>query len=313
MKIAVLARPDAWHFNDLRRAAGDRHHLIAIDYASLFSTIAIRVGSKQPGHKSPTGIYAPTFGDDIVELNSFDALIIRSMPAGSLEQVVFRMDLLGKLADSNVSVINSPRTIEASVDKFLSLALLHGAGVPVPETIVCQRARDAIDGFDRLGGDVVLKPVFGSGGRGLERLRSAADAALRFRELESESRVYYLQSFVDHNDRDIRALVIGDRVFGMLRESPGDWITNAGRGAQCSAFDLDDRHRELAVSAAKAVGGSFIGVDILCDASDSPLVVEVNACPGWRAFSRATGIDVGEGLLELVSNSTGQNSWADGA
>ena len=88
------------------------------------------------------------------------------MPPGSLEQVVFRMDALHRLAAAGVPVLNPPRAVEAAVDKYLTLALLAAAGLPVPSTWTGQSAAEALAAFEELGGDVVVKPLFGSEGRG---------------------------------------------------------------------------------------------------------------------------------------------------
>ena len=92
------------------------------------------------------------------------------MPPGSLEQVVFRMDVLNRLQARGVTVLNSPRALEMCVDKYLASACLETAGLPVPPTIVCQDAETALEAFEQLGGDVVVKPLFGSEGRGMVRV-----------------------------------------------------------------------------------------------------------------------------------------------
>ncbi|MBY0460862.1 MAG: 30S ribosomal protein S6--L-glutamate ligase, partial [Gemmataceae bacterium] len=103
-------------------------------------------------------------------LSPFDAVLVRTMPSGSLEQVVFRMDLLHDAAASGMPVLNPPRAVEACVDKYLTTARLARAGIPTPPTAVSQRSADALIAFEELGGDVVLKPLFGSEGRGMCRI-----------------------------------------------------------------------------------------------------------------------------------------------
>ena len=98
------------------------------------------------------------------------------MPAGSLEQVVFRMDILHS---AKVPVLNPPRAVETCVDKFLTSARLAAAGLPTPETTACQTADDALAAFAELGGDVVVKPLFGAEGRGIARRPRSADRCVR--------------------------------------------------------------------------------------------------------------------------------------
>src|SRR5688572_1660193 len=127
------------------------------------------------------------------------------MPAGSLEQVVFRMDLLQAASASGVKVLNPPRAVEVCVDKYLTNVRLLAAGLPVPETVACQRADDGLTAFGRLGGDVVVKPLFGAEGRGMVRVSDAELAWRTFRAIEQVGGVVYLQRFICHPGWDLRA------------------------------------------------------------------------------------------------------------
>src|SRR6201999_1089349 len=119
-----------------------------------------------------------------------DAVIVRGIPRGSLEQVIFRVDALHALV---VPVINSPSAIERTIDKFLASALLARAGLPTPRTIACERAEDALDAFDERGGGVIVKPLCGAMGAGMTRVDDRDVAYRVFRALELERAVYYLQ------------------------------------------------------------------------------------------------------------------------
>src|ERR671932_492983 len=147
MRIAVLSAGGGWHVRDLRRAAALLgHEAVAVDFRRLSAGVAF--GPAGPGA-------ALDF------LDGFDGVLVRTMPPGSLEQVVFRMDLLHRLQARGVPVLNPPRAVEACVDKYLASARLEAAGLPVPPTVVCQHADAALDAFATLGGDVVVKPLFG--------------------------------------------------------------------------------------------------------------------------------------------------------
>src|SRR5579885_1177657 len=150
MRIAILGASDGWHVQDLKRAAAQQgHEAQAVDFRHL----AGRVG------EGPLG--------------GFEAALVRTMPPGSLEQVVFRMDLLHRSAASGVRVLNPPRAIETCVDKYLASARVAAAGIKVPATVVCQNADAALQAFQELGGDVIVKPLFGSEGRGMVRVSDA--------------------------------------------------------------------------------------------------------------------------------------------
>src|SRR5581483_6435924 len=157
-------------------------------------------------------------------------VIVRTMPPGSLEQVVFRMDALQRCG---ARVLNPPRALEVCVDKYLASAQLDAAGLPVPPTVACQDSEAALEAFHRLGGDVVVKPLFGAEGRGMVRVADPELAWRTFRTLERLQAVLYLQQFVVHPGWDLRAFVLGDRVLtAMRRHARADWRTNVAQGGR---------------------------------------------------------------------------------
>jgi ribosomal protein S6--L-glutamate ligase len=238
-----------------------------------------------------------------IDLTTLDAVIVRSMPPGSLEQVVFRMDLLARLESVGVRVVNPPKAIECAVDKYLATSKLAAAGLPVPATMVCQDAEGAMEAFEVLGGDVVVKPLFGAEGRGIVRV-SDPDLALRtFRTLERIHAVLYVQRFVEHEGFDVRVMVLDGGVLGaMKRRSPSDFRTNVARSAVGEPHELTDAEADLSLRAAIATGATFAGVDLLYDRAGRCFVLEVNAVPGWRAFTRVSGIDVADRVMRWLAD-----------
>ncbi|MGZ8634771.1 MAG: ATP-grasp domain-containing protein, partial [Solirubrobacteraceae bacterium] len=97
-----------------------------------------------------------------VRLDGCDAVIVRGIPRGSLEQVIFRVDALHAIEARGVTCVNGPRALERTIDKFLASALLVRAGVSTPRTVACERCDDALEAFEELGGDVIVKPLFGA-------------------------------------------------------------------------------------------------------------------------------------------------------
>lgn len=283
MRLAVLAAADSWYFADLRRAAADRHELTAVSFRAIGSAVA------------HDGISVAAGG---VDLRSFDAILVRTMPPGSLEQVVFRMDALARLEVAGVPVVNPPRAIECAVDKYLTTARLAVTGLPVPRTVACQTVAEALQAFQDLGGDVVLKPLFGSEGRGIARLNDPALAERAFRLLVDLGSVLYLQEFITHDGFDVRVLTVGHRVLAMRRVNKLDWRTNISRGATAETVEPLDEWIELVRRAADAVGASVAGVDLLPGRDGRTYVIEVNAVPGWRALAAAHGRDVAAMVLE---------------
>ena len=190
------------------------------------------------------------------------------------------------LEHDGVRVVNSARAIEHGVDKYYTSARLHDAGLPTPRTVVAERFEEALAAYEELGGDVVVKPLFGSEGRGMVRVSDVDTAYRVFRALELGRYIYCLQEFVPHGREDIRAFVVGERVIGaMLRRGHG-WKTNAAQGARGEPLELDERLVDLSLRAARVVGAEHAGVDILPGDDGEYSVIEVNTIPGWRALRR---------------------------
>jgi RimK family alpha-L-glutamate ligase len=276
MRVAILGSTGGWHAERLERALTARGH------ECDFVPVTRMVGRIEAGVA-------------IRGLEACDAVLVRGLPRGSLEQVIFRVDALHALATVGVRVVNAAPAIERTVDKFLASALLAAAGVATPRTVACERADDALAAFAELGGDVVVKPLFGSMGFGMTRIDDADVAARVFRALELERAVYYLQETL--TGMDVRALVVGERVVGAIERVGDGWRANLARGASARALELDEAREHVCVRAVAAVGADYAGVDLLGDR-----VLEVNGIPGWHGVERATGVDVAAALVEHLES-----------
>lgn len=281
MRIAILSGGTGWHVQDALRAARELGHSAdALDFRALHA-----------------GVHT---GCD--PLRVYDAVLVRTMPAGSLEQVVFRMDLLHEAAARGVPVLNPPRAVEVCVDKYLTTARLARAGLPTPATAVCQKSDDAMLAFADLGGDVVLKPLFGAEGRGMCRITDPETAWRTFRVLEQTGQMMYLQRFVRHPGWDLRAFVLGGRVIASMRRVAGnDWRTNVAQGGTAERVTLTADEERLAVGAAEAVGCAVAGVDLLPGPGGELFVIEVNAVPGWKALAPTCGVDVAAEVVRFLT------------
>ncbi len=286
MRIAVLASPDSWYLRDLRRAASGIDEIVACTFSDLSARLGAVPGARVAAGDTP--------------LSGCDAVIVRSMPAGTLEQVVFRMDALARVRQQGTLVLNPPRALEIAIDKYLALAQLADAGLRVPATVTCQTAAEARVAYEQLGGDVVIKPLFGSEGRGITRVSDPVLADRAFRLLEQLGTVLYLQQFVPHDGLDLRALVLGDQVVAMRRRNPDDWRTNVSRGAVAERVELDESLRRTALTAARAVGAPLAGVDLLPARDGTVYVLEVNAVPGWKALARTHQRDIARDVLDYL-------------
>lgn len=281
MRIALLSGGDGWHVHDLRRAAillG--HEAVPVDFRRV-----------RAGVSAAPDAFA-----------GFDAVLVRTMPPGSLEQVVFRMDVLHRAQARGVPVLNPPSAVETCVDKYLASARLEAAGLRVPPTVVCQHADAALEAFEALGGDVVVKPLFGAEGRGMVRVADPDLAWRTFRTLERTDSVLYLQQFIAHPGWDLRVFVLDGRVLaGMRRYARNGWRTNVAQGGRAEAVPLTPDEKDLALRAAAAVGAPVAGVDLLPGPDGGWYVLEVNAVPGWRALAPVTGMDVAAELIRFLA------------
>ena len=232
-------------------------------------------------------------------LDDLDALIIRPIGRGSLEQLVFRMDMLYKLERQGFYMVNPPAAIEHCVDKYDILALLEDVGVPVPRTLATESVNEALKAFSELGGDVVVKPVFGSRGQGATRIVDADIADTIFKAITFHHGVIYMQEFVPHGYSDIRAFVIGDQVVASMRRVAKGWKTNYSQGAKPAPAKISKEFEELAVKSAKAVGCKIAGVDIL-EGPEGPRIVDVNSQPGWKGLQVVTKVNIAEEIISFL-------------
>jgi RimK family alpha-L-glutamate ligase len=290
VKLAILGQNGGWHTESLRRA-------LALRGLSAECYPVTQLTARVAGEPHLTAATA--------SLDDCDIVFVRAIPSGSLEQVVFRMDALRMLEHGGVRVVNSAFAIEHGVDKYYTAARLQDAGLPTPRTVVAERFEEALAAYEELGGDVVVKPLFGSEGRGIVRVSDVDTAYRVFRALELGRYIYCVQEFVPHGKEDIRAFVVGGRVIGaMLRRGQG-WKTNAAQGAIGEPVELDDHLIDLSLRATRVVGAEHAGVDILpCD-DGGYSVIEVNTIPGWRALAAATGVDAAQCLVDHVLEEVG--------
>ncbi len=232
-------------------------------------------------------------------MDDLDALIIRPIGRGSLEELVFRMDMLYKLERKGFYMVNPPTAIEHCVDKYDILALLEDVGVPVPRTLATESVNEAIKAFDELGGDIVVKPIFGSRGQGATRVNDIDIADTIFKAITFHHGVIYMQEFVEHGFSDIRAFVLGDQVIASMRRVATGWKTNYSQGAKPAATEISDEFKDLAIKAAKAVGCKVAGVDIL-EGPEGPRIVDVNSQPGWKGLQQVAKVNIADELVKLV-------------
>ena len=212
----------------------------------------------------------------------------------------------------DVPIVNDPETARVCADKVETSLALAAAGVPTPETRVAFDTESALAAVESFGYPCVLKPVVGSWGRLLAKLegRAAAEAVLEHKATlgHYEHKVFYVQNFVEKPGRDLRVLVCGTEPVAAMSRSGDHWLTNAKRGAETAAFELDDRAAELATAAAEAVGGGLLGVDLMevgGDGESEYTVHEVNHTVEFEALNDAVETDVPATVVDWLETTHG--------
>jgi RimK family alpha-L-glutamate ligase len=244
--------------------------------------------------------YKPSFRVNNLELQKeLDALIIRPIGRGSLEELVFRMDMLYKLERQGFLVINPTEAIEHCVDKYDILAILEDNNIPIPRTAATESVNEALKAFTELGEDVVVKPLFGSRGIGATRIVDLEIAATIFKAITFHHGVVYIQEFIPHGTSDIRAFVIDSTVTAAMRRVAENWKTNYSQGAKPAPLKLNPNLEQLAVRAAKVVGCKIAGVDIL-EGPNGPVIVDVNSQPGWKGLQMVTKVNIAERIVTFL-------------
>lgn len=290
LRIGVLGNPEGYYVQDLCRAALGLCSLEVISFETLGAGLY--------------GDQLKVWDQGHANLEALDALIVRTMPWGTLEQIIFRIDALHGLETAGVRVVNSAACLEIAIDKFRSLQLLQRIGLPIPQTVACQNVSQAMEVFERWNGLAVVKPMFGGEGRGIMRLEDEELAVRTFKILHQLGAVIYLQEFIPHQGFDVRVMVMQGRTWAIRRSHPSDWRTNISRGATPEPIVLEPEWGELACRATAALGAHVAGVDLLIDGEGRPWILEMNAVPGWKGLGQALGVDFAREFLNTIVESS---------
>lgn len=251
-----------------------------------------RITSCVPGRTTVAGAVWPT------AIENLDALLVRALPGGSLEQVIYRVDVLHRLEQAGLRVVNRPATLEKTVDKFHTLALLAAAGLPVPRTVATERFDQAMQAVAEMGA-VVVKPLFGSLGAGMTLVDDREVAYRVFRALELGRYVYYLQQFLPHDNEDFRLFVLGGQVVAAMRRQGSGWKTNIACGAVAQPYEPTPPLAALARQTAAVLGADYVGVDILIS-DGRPYVLEANGVPGWNGLQSVSPLNIADAVARYI-------------
>jgi RimK family alpha-L-glutamate ligase len=292
MRVAILADEVGWHTRQLQaalRARGAQGR--CIDLADC------RIDTAAAWH----GLVLPGFGKALP-----DAALVRGIAGGSFEQVTRRLGVLHALRELGVPVYNDARAIERSVDKSMTSVLLHAAGIPTPPCWAIEspaQAQRVVMAESAAGRALVLKPLFGSQGKGLQLVGCVDGQHRPLPKLTGAyGRVAYLQRFIPPLGEpgfDYRVLVVGGRAVTAMRRVSRHWVHNVAQGAHCVPQRLEPDLAALAEAATRTLDMDYAGVDILPAAQGAPLqVIEVNGVAAWQGLQRVTPFNVARALVD---------------
>ena len=291
-RVAIMTDAIGWHTRQLQAALRERGALgRCVDLADC------RIDTTAAWH----GLVIPGFGSGLP-----DAVLVRGIAGGSFEQVTKRLGVLHALREFGVPVYNDARAIERSVDKSMTSLLLHAAQVPTPATWATESAAHAqriVMRESAAGHALVLKPLFGSQGKGVQRVGAVDGVHCALPPLDAHyGSLAYLQRFIaplSEPGFDWRVLVVGGRARTAMRRVSTHWVHNLAQGARCEPTPLAPALARLAEDAAHALDMDYAGVDILPAADAHALqVIEVNGIAAWQGLQRVSDFNIARAMVD---------------
>ncbi len=285
-RIAIFTDEPGWHGKQLKHAFLNRGY--QADYVSLtdckiqLDDISFPIKIKGFEEKLPYGVF------------------VRGVPGGSLQEVIFYLDILHALKQLKIPVYNDGHAIERSVDKGMTSFLLKNAGLPTPMTWVLRARKDALliaEQKLKQGQKLISKPLFGSQGEGIRRIEKMTDLLW----LTSSNGIYYLQHFINcagAGYSDIRVFVINNQTVAAMRRRGNSWLNNVARGAYCETIELNKRLTHLAIKATATLKMDYAGVDIIEDKQGNYHIIEVNSIPAWKGLETVCPLSIAQLLVD---------------
>ena len=204
-----------------------------------------------------------------------------------------------------VRVVNCMYTGILAGNKLFTHMLLGRAGVPTPHATVAFSKDAALSHLQEVGFPAVIKPTVGSWGRLVSKMTDmdAAEGIIEGREtMYPIHHVHYLEEFVKRPPRDIRAIMVGDRVVAAIYRTSenGNWKTNTALGGRADPCEVTPEMAEICAKARDAVRGEIVGVDLMEDDARGLLVHEVNNTTEYKNTVRVCGVDIPGLMLEFA-------------
>jgi tetrahydromethanopterin:alpha-L-glutamate ligase len=287
MKIPVFTDDPGWHGKRLQESFAKRG--IEAVFISL-KQCYLDLTASENGLVIPGFAHLPKFA------------FVRGVPGGTLQQVIARLDILHALEMLGVKVYNTGHAVERTVDKAMTTFLLHHHAVPTPDTWVCESrhvAEKIVAQETVRGSALVLKPLFGSQGNGVQLIKHGEPLPVPM--LQYVDGLYYLQRYVDSGEgrwHDYRVFVVQGKAIAAMMRHGASWVNNVALGGRCEAIPLSGELIELAEAASKAVEIDYCGVDIIRGQNGKAYVLEVNSIPAWKGLQSVVDIDIAQVLVD---------------
>ena len=290
MKIAILSRaPRAYSTQRLTAAARERGHTVRVLNTLRF---AIDLSGREPNLQ-----YRGK------QLSHYEAVL----PRIGASITFFGIAVVRQFEQMDVYTPNTSNGIANSRDKLRAIQILSRHDIRIPATTFVRDRADVLPAIERVGGaPVVIKLLEGTQGIGVILAPDTKVAEAVIETLQSTKQNVLIQRFIgESRGRDIRALVVGDRVVAAMRRraQPGEFRSNVHRGGSTEVVDLDPEYERVAVQSAQIMGLRIAGVDML-EGADGPLVLEVNSSPGLEGIETATDLDVAGAIIDYIDRQT---------
>ena len=281
IRTLILTEKEGWHYQQLKLSLTKLNH--SVDSACI-SDISIILNNNEAILENK--------GE---RLPKIDNIIVRFIPGGTLEEIVFYLNILKILESMNVRVVNNASSIESTVDKLYTSYLLNDNNINCPKTYV-MRGQEAASKFIsnyHYESKLIYKPLFGSQGDNIRLIEGSSDLD----KLDNQTNIYYFQEYLENRPNyDYRVLVINNKnnikYFYMTRY--GDtFVNNFSKGAKCVRENLNEKVIELAIKSSKLLNIDFCGVDII-EHNQKYYVIEVNSIPAWKGLQKVESANISE-------------------
>jgi len=283
----ILTEKEGWHFQQLKNSLEKKKHKIT---SACLTDISLSIENNK------SNIFINS--NPLIEI---DNVIVRFVPGGTLEEIVFYLNILKILKSMNIKVINSASSIECTVDKLYTSHLLNKNGIPTPTTYILRghdKAREFIN-KNNFSNGIVYKPLFGSQGDNIKLISNLLD----FDKINNISNIYYFQEYLENTiNHDYRVLIINNgkkfKCFYMTRYG-NTFINNISKGGSCIKEDIDSSIVNLAIKSSKLLNIDFCGVDIM-QYKNKYYVIEINSIPAWKGLQNVEEEIISDYFVNLL-------------